>query len=386
MTVRATAVNPAVLRWARERAGLTLEGVAEALSKDVDVIAAWESGSAAPTFRQLQVLASRLYRRPVAMFFFSDVPEEEDLQTEFRTLPESEFAAFEPDTRFALREARARQLALAELAVGYERADPLITEVVAASLNESPTALTGRVRKALGISVDDQLSWKTLPQALKAWRGAIEEAGVYVFKRPFQQREVSGFCLDHDRFPVIVINNSTSHTRQIFTLFHELGHLLFGLSGVTTEDQEYLGSLDPVAQRLEVACNRFAAEFLVPSAGFPWHFFEGRELEPTIAEVADLYKVSRHVILRRLLDHERISQALYQRLSTAWEEDFYRDYSGSAGGSYYANQGVYLSEGFVSLAFHQYHTGRIGLADLANYLGMKARNVGKFEEFVLRGA
>lgn len=386
MTVRAHAVNPAILRWARERAGLTPEAVAESLSKDVEVINAWESGAAAPTFRQLQVLASRTYRRPVAMFFFSDIPDEEDLQTEFRTLPASEFAAFDPDTRFALREARARQLALAELAMGFERDRPLITDVISASPGDPTAALTQRVRRALGVSLERQQGWRTLDQALKEWRSVIEDAGVYVFKRPFKQREVSGFCLDHERFPVIVINNSTSHSRQIFTLFHELGHLLYGLSGVTTEDQDYLGSLDPQLQQLEVACNRFAAEFLVPSVGFPWHFFEGRDLDPAVGEVADLFKVSRHVILRRLLDHGRISQALYQRKASDWEEDFYRDYQGTSGGSYYANQGVYLSEGFVALAFHQYHSGRIGLSDLADYLGMKARNVGKFEDFVLRGA
>jgi len=378
-------LNPAVLRWARERAGLTPEDVAAAMSKDVAVILAWEAGQAAPTFRQLETLATRTYRRPVAVFFFADVPEEEDLATEFRTLPSSESAAFEPDTRFALREARAHQLALSELTAGVERSEPIITAAIRASVDTPPAELAQQVTAYFGISLDQRQRWRSAEDGLKAWRSAVEDAGVYVFKRRFTQREVSGFCLDDPRFPVIVINNGTSHSRQIFTLFHELGHLLYGLSGVTTEQQDYLGSLAPSARALEVACNQFAAEFLVPDQGFPWHRFEGRGLDEAVPEVADLYRVSRHVILRRLLDHRRITQATYEAKVAEWEDDLYRHYGGTTGGSYYSNQGVYLSEGFVSLAFHQFHAGRIALSDLADYLGMKAKNVGKFEEHVLRG-
>jgi hypothetical protein len=92
------------------------------------------------------------------------------------------------------------------------------------------------------------------------------------------------------------------------------------------------------------------------------------------------------VILRRLLDHGRISQATYEAKTSEWDEDYFRGGPQGTGGSYYANQGTYLSEGFVNLAYFQYHAGRIGVGDLADYLGIKARNLGRFEEFILSSA
>ena len=386
MTVRAHSANPAVLRWAREKAGLSQAEVAQALSKPLDVIRAWETGEAAPTFRQLEVLATRTYRRPLAVFFFSEVPEEEDLAAVFRTLPASEFAEFEPDTRFALREALARQLALAELTQGLDLPSDLITDQLRPTPADAAEQVVAQVRELLGVPLSTQQAWRRPDDALKVWRSAVEDVGVYVFKRSFKQPEVSGFCLEHDRFPVIVINNSTAYTRQVFTLFHELAHLLYGVSGVTTLEQDYLGSLDPAARRLEVACNRFAAEFLVPAASFPWQLMEGRTVDEAAAEIAQIYQVSRHVILRRFLDGGHIPADVYRAKVSEWADEHFRDGGASSGGSYYANQGTYLSEGFVNAAFHQFHVGRIGVGQLADYLGMKARNVGKFEEFILRGA
>jgi len=46
-------VNPAVLRWARERAGLNLASLQGRFPKLAD----WESGSVRPTLRQLETFA-----------------------------------------------------------------------------------------------------------------------------------------------------------------------------------------------------------------------------------------------------------------------------------------------------------------------------------------
>lgn len=43
-------IQPALLKWARESAHLSLEEVAERFGKPVDEISAWESGAAAPSY------------------------------------------------------------------------------------------------------------------------------------------------------------------------------------------------------------------------------------------------------------------------------------------------------------------------------------------------
>ena len=94
-----------------------------------------------------------------------------------------------------------------------------------------------------------QRSWTNADQALKAWRRAVEEKGIYVFKNSFKQKDVSGFCLYDPVFPIIYVNNSTAPTRQIFTILHELGHILTGTGGVTKRDDSYIAKLERRSRR-----------------------------------------------------------------------------------------------------------------------------------------
>jgi len=92
-------VNPAVLVWARERSGLSIEQVADALDKSSLVVRDWESGKASPTYVQLEKLAYSVFRRPLALFFFPKPPEEPDPHQSFRTLPDFEIDELSAESR-----------------------------------------------------------------------------------------------------------------------------------------------------------------------------------------------------------------------------------------------------------------------------------------------
>ncbi len=383
MVLRATSVNPKVLQWARVRAGLTVVDAAEAIGRSAEALEAWENGSETPTYRQLADLAQRVYRRPLAVFFFPSPPTEESIASEFRTLPDSERERLEPDTLFALRDARAWQLSAKDVFAGTDESFRGTVADLRAKHRETPTSLAHRVRSLLGISLAEQLQWRNADEALKAWRFAIERFAILVFKRPFDQESVSGFCLDDPQYPVVVINNATSHTRQIFTLLHELGHLAYGVSGVTTRDEDDLGSLSLSDRRIEIACNRFAAEALVPPGSIDLDEISGAQIGERISGAARALKVSREVVLRRLLDAGRVDSEAYTSLVEHWREDYLRQDERTGGGSYYANVGTYLSDTYARAVFFQYHSGRIGIGDAADHLRMKARNLDRFESFLL---
>jgi len=382
MVQRASAINPALLVWARERAGLSIGEVAERLGKEPEVIAAWESGDAFPAYGQLERLAESLYRRPVALFFLPSPPDEPAVRNEFRTLPDSDIADLGSDTRFALRDAHAFQTSLRELTAGRNPAERLIFRDLRASARTDVVDLAARVRDYLGVSLAEQQSWPNAERALNVWRSALENVGVFVFKRSFSDREVSGFCLHDDVFPLVVINNSTPFTRQVFTLFHELGHLLFGVSSITVEDPSIVERLSPPNRFIEVACNRFAAEALVPDSSFPWDTFQGSALEGFLIQMSDRYNVSREVILRKLRDRDLVSGDQYAQRAAIWASEPARGDAGEGGGSYYATQSAYLSKAFLGLAFSQFRAGRITLPEIAEHLRMRARNVAKFEDFL----
>ncbi len=262
MTEKVVGVQPSILKWARESQGYSVKEVAAKLKRAPAEITAWESGAAAPTYVQLETLAYKLYKRPLATFFLPQPPAEPDLKRKFRTLPDFEIDNLTADTRYKLRVARALQLSLGELHEGRNPSERKIFRDISLTTSASLRGQAARVRDYLGISVQIQAVWQSSEDALKNWRNAVEEAGVYVFKHAFKQQEISGFCLLDAEFPIIFINNSTSKTRQIFSLCHELGHLLMHVNGISKFDPDYVDDLSQDEKRIETFCNAFAAELL----------------------------------------------------------------------------------------------------------------------------
>jgi Zn-dependent peptidase ImmA (M78 family)/transcriptional regulator with XRE-family HTH domain len=380
-------INPQLLVWARQRAGQSIDDVAAALHKPAELIESWEAGTASPTYVQLETLAYKVFKRPVALFFFPDPPEESDPEHEFRTLPTAEVVELDADTRLKVREAHALQIQLDELTGGRNPAEHLILRDLDLPAT-SPVKSAETVREYLGVSLTTQTdTWTGVDEALKAWRSAVERAGVFVFKDSFKQRDISGFSLQGSEFPLIVINNSTAPARQIFTLFHELAHLLVHESGVTKTDDGYIAHLSGHAHRVEVFCNAFAAELLVPSDGFRTAAKQGTS-DAVVSALAARYKVSRAVILRRMLDLNLVTHQAYETRARQWDEEYEiaqkaRKEKGG-GGNYYHTLGTYLSDRYTQLAFSQYYRGQISADQLAGYLNVSVKNVPTFEEHMLR--
>lgn len=111
-------INPVILRWARETGGFDIDDVVGKLKRKritCETVASWEEGTASPTYAQLEQLAYEVYKRPLALFFFPEPPEEETPKQSFRTLPEAEISRMEPRLRYLIRQARVMQINLAEL-------------------------------------------------------------------------------------------------------------------------------------------------------------------------------------------------------------------------------------------------------------------------------
>lgn len=381
MSARATAITPEVLVWARERAGLALSEVAHYISKDVDDVAEWEAGTAWPTYKQLEKLAQGLYHRPVALFFLPEPPEEPAAQQEFRTLPDFDVSSLNADTRYAVRLGRSYQESLRNLTGGVNLSDRHLWRDLRLGHSDDAASSAQRLRIYLGVSLEHQRAWRSTADAMAGWRGHVEAAGIYVFKRSFKQREVSGFCLTDDEFPIVMVNNSTPFSRQIFTLFHEVAHLLHGVSSITTVDGRFVDRMSGAQQSVEVSCNKLATEFLVPSGVFPWNRINRDNPLESVAEVARTFNVSREVILRRLLDRGWVDPQTYSHWVRKWAGEAEAG-RGGEGGDYYNNQAAYLGDAYLSLAFSRYRAGVIDTSDLAEHLGVKARNISKLEDKV----
>lgn len=390
MGEKLTGVNPKIIQWARERARYSLESVAVKFKKDVSVIEKWESGEDFPIYSQLEKLAE-IYKRPLALFFFPEPPLEAEEKQEFRTLPDFEIENLAADTIYALRQAKAMQLSLQEINNGINPSTKKIFQDISVSSRDDLRKLAEQIRNYLNVTLEEQLTWNDQETALKKWRSAVEEAGIFIFKRSFKQREISGFCLIDIEFPIIYLNNSTEKSRQIFTIFHELAHILLQTNGITKSDDRYINSLQGENKYIEIFCNKFAAEFLLPNHVFSEIIRETivnvNDNDKIISKISSDYKVSREVVLRKLLDNNLISQKEYTLKVREWYSEQVgksQDKNKKSGGNPYANQATYLGENYLKLVFNKYYQGQYDIERVADYLNIKkVATVEKLEQYLL---
>ncbi len=384
MPVRATGINPDMLRWARERAGYSVEQVAHRRKVSSETVQQWEEGESYPTWRQLEDLAHKDYHRATGFFFLDTPPDENTVSAEFRRLPDRALAALEPDTLYAIRQARIRQddlrLLFGTPAVG-ERF--LLADLAGKANPDDPVRLASEVRESLELGLDEQKSWSSSDEALKRWRERVEDNGIWVFKRSFAEMDVAGFCLNDPAYPVIYLNNGQAQTRQIFTLFHELAHLLFDVNYLERLDiQDYLELLSGHDREVEVACNRFAGEFLVPTDDFDREINDRNSNSLTddyLVLLARRYKVSREVILRRFRDRNLLDANSYQELVQRWRSE--QSPRSGKGGNYYATQATYLGQKYLRAAFRAFDDGRIDELQLTACLGVKGSSLDGLERY-----
>jgi Zn-dependent peptidase ImmA (M78 family) len=376
-------INNSVLVWARTSIGLSQEDVANRMSKEVDEIIGWERGDSSPSYPQLEKLAHEIYKRPVAVFFFPEVPKEDSPKTEFRTLPDTLVAELPPEMIKVYRKAKLFQFYLEEL---YEREKPVKTSLLDSfELNEKSqfASITKAIRKVLGVSIEEQSKWRSAETAFKKWREALEANGVFVFKDGFRNDDYSGFCLYDVKYPIIFVNNSMPDSRQAFTLFHELGHLLYRSGGIDFRSREAVRSYSGYYLNVEVSCNRFANEFLVPQDVFD--SFEPKRSEAHFQMLADHFSVSREVILRNYLDRGVVDANYYEEMAAKWAEQAKNKREEESGGSYYYSQKAYLGERYINLVYGKYYQSKITIDNVAEYLNIKVRNLPTFEHVVIEG-
>ena len=377
-------INPKVLIWAREQAGFSQEEIAAHLKKELQIIHEWEKGFSSPSFPQLEKLAKK-YKRPTALFFFSEIPKEKSIKDSFRTLPEKKIIFIQPHLRFLIRKAKAMRINLLELNNNRNPAENFLLDDLTAG-KKSINTVAAELRNYLGIGLETQKQFRNPDTAFKKWRHALEKHGVFVFKDAFKDDGFSGFCLYDKVFPIIWVNNSMSHSRQIFTLFHELAHLLFNRSDIemSSSDEDYLENLSSADKRIEMFCNAFAGKFLVPDDAFSKY----RNIEVddyNLKDIAKQFAVSREVILRKFLDNGKVTSAFYSRKVNQWRDEYearQKKKTGNSGGNANYTRRAYLGENYMEMVFSQYYQNNISTEQLADYLGVKVSRIPKMESLI----
>ena len=389
-------VRHEILTWARESAGVSVSGAAEALDLEEEVVLGWESGDGKPSIPQLRKLAG-LYKRPLSVFYLQAVPIGFQVVSDFRRPSESS-GAFSPELTQEIRIAhQRRELALELLAdLGEEPAKFVIT----ASLGEDAEVVGEALRERLAIADDARRAFAsdlTGRAAFNTWRQAAEAAGVLVFQSTrVAVSEASGFALSFERLPVVVVNRKDPPTRRLFSLAHELAHLMLQQSGVSDLSVEDEPRAADVA--VEGFCNRVAAAALMPRAlveGEQTIAMHGASKEWADSEIVALsrrYGVSREAMLFRLLALQRTTRTFFAQKKAQYVAEYERTRRREAEKPKLPQPrnmpqeaiGTY-GRAFVTLVLGNYYQDRLTLSEVSSYLGLRTKHVEKLQA-EMRGA
>ncbi len=372
-------INPILLLWARETAGYSIED----LAKEFPKLPEWESGNQNPSYAQLESLATK-YHRPIALFFFPNPPEEESVKKSLRAISEDEINNLSPHIRYLFRKAKSFQVKLRELFENQELEQRKKIHWLKNISNHPIKDTASQVRKLFNVSLDTQTSWDNSDIALKEWRKILAINGIYVFKEAFKDDKVSGFCIYDNTFPIIFINNSHSKNRQIFTLFHELAHLIFHDSYLDIFDSRIYDLEEKDPNHIEVKCNKFANQFLVPEDYFLKNYSHSDMSDDSISKIAEHFKVSRDVILRKMLDNNFINRSEFLGKIQEWarqKKGFTNNKKeGKSSGNYHNTKMSYLGDAYLSLVFTNYYKGKLNVEKATEYLGIPVKSFSSIED------
>ena len=382
-------VEPAVLRWARESAGLSPEEAAHSLQTKDKRIEAWESGEKRPSMPQLRKMAT-VYKRLLSDFYLPAPPAEKPLPHDFRRLPGDGAFHYSRALRYQLRQAGLRRALALDLAAELEMTWP---ELPVFKREPDTEKLGAEVRKLMRVELTEQRTWREPRKSYNAWRGRIETAGVLVFQvTGVPPSEMLGFSLTEQPLPVVGINRKLALNGRTFTLLHEFVHVLLRQSSLCDLEEDFVRP--PQEQQTEIFCNAVAAAALVPKDALLSEPLVSPHSKPRdwsddeLAALARNFGVSQHVILRRLLTAGRTTQAFYASRQAVWrvyEAPRTRD---EADGDFRRNmpQEVLsdLGRPFVRMVIDSYQNSNLSLSDVSRHLGLRATQVAKVRELALR--
>lgn len=382
------AVNPDILSWARDSAGLSQEQAVAKLSLNaaygktpVERLEELESGVRTPS-RPMLVKMANQYRRPLVTFYLSKPPRRGDRGTDFRSLSGVQTPSVDANVQALVRQILARQSILRDILAEEEA--PEVPFVGALTVNDGRSAALDLARQVLGSSHANQAANPT--QAFERLRESVHEAGVFVllkgdlgsYQTAIDTETFRGFALADPLAPFIVVNDNDAKAAWSFTLVHELVHLFLGDTGI---------SGIRAGNDIEQFCNDVASAFLLPEEALMAlepRRLEFDELVGEIAAVANAHNVSRALVAYRLLRSNQIESPRYWSLVSTFHAQWQSKKEGQraaaraadGGPNYYTVRRHRVGKALLGVVRRSHLSGDLPTTRAAVVLGVKPTQVG----------
>lgn len=377
-------LNPEIMKWARETAGLSLEDAAHCLDiSKIERLVALEAGDEVPS-RPVLLRMAKQYRRSLLTFYLAAPPKKGDRGEDYRTVTADRSIASDALLDALIRDLRARQ-SLVHTTLEEEEIEPLAF-VGSTNMAEGIAPTLKALQQALQLDLSDYRAQKKTEDAFALLRARAEDAGIFVLlignlgshHSAIPVETFRGFAIADSIAPFIVINDQDSKTAWSFTLLHEMAHLCLGTTGIS-------GAPSEVA--IEQFCNDVAGEFLLPKDELDKIQINSEQsVENSIAAVsafAEVRNLSRAMVAYRLFRMGFIPwknwHALDSKLRELWVEEKARNKArakpSESGPNYYIVRRHRLGKAMLEFASRTVNSGALSPVKAAKVLGVKPRSV-----------
>ena len=383
------ALNPKIMVWARETAGLSVDEAAHSLGfKDArdrtaeERLQAIEIGEEEPSRSVLSKMA-RIYHRSLLVFYLSDPPRTGDRGQDFRRVPGLHALEYDPTLDALIRDLRGRHGIVKDLLEQTEQRK--VDYVASVAMDEKPRELAQRITDRLAFSLAEFRRQSTPQIAFSYLRERVEASGAFVLllgnlgshHTNIPSGVFRGYAIADPLAPFIVVNDQDAPVAWSFTVLHELTHLWLGATGVSD------GS---TGSQLEGYCNSVAGEVLLPEAEMNELRFLSyaslRETVDVVARFASSRNVSRPMVAYKLLRVNVIDRARWIELDKYYQNEWFamqteresREKS-DGGPSYYVVKRHRLGHALLDLVKNSLSEGFLTHTKAGQVLGVKPRNV-----------
>lgn len=366
-------ISPETLVWATERSGLKTDNLHDIFPKAID----WIREESQPTIKQLEDFAKKIHV-PFGFLFLENPPKENLPITFYRS--NGEIIKNPPlAIRDLVNKIKSKQEWLRDYLIdnNYEKLSFVNSLENFGKIDATSAA------KILREQLDINVSWyeeTNKSKTFRYWIDKIEKNRIFVIssgyvdnnKRTIAVDTCKGFTLVDEYCPFIYINTNNLGGGKIFTLIHELVHILVGSSiGIGYH------AIHPTSQPLEKFCDLVAAEVLVPSAYFKlsWIAYD-QPLFDKLDSLSRIYHVSKLVIAKKALDLNLISTTEF------W--NFYNYFTAipfkkSSQGNYWNSKPYEVSRKFYSFVDSALKQGSILPSNAYKLTNMKANTYENFK-------
>lgn len=220
----------------------------------------------------------------------------------------------------------------------------------------------------------------------KFWSNVITSFGIYISEQDMPENETKAFLMEDSDRAVIVINKNDRYPHsKVFSLLHELGHIVRGELSAACTATISAKRLDPT----ETWCNKFASEMILPDSVLLEDVLvntikSSDDPAGAIRSLSAKYRASFTVVMYKLLQHDKVTDKQYAEMHSFFERVILPKFKIKIdpekeiklGKAYHVNKDIKrISPSLSREVLARHITGALSYSEVAKLLGTKARYI-----------